>query len=212
MDLVFSIVCDIAPVTFNKKEELATLMLVCKDCMKSKIVQNSMHIHKARYFLDELHNNTIALVVAIKNGDITDTMKIKEQEIMGQATATSDIQDCFNMGLMAQYKEMIYECINDPYFRNIDHDIMKEYERIVGSKDAVYNHIHDPEHHMFDDGNAHNYSFYYYCEMYGYSVLDLKNEDPFDNEDEDDEEEDEDYEDDEDDENDENDDDEEDDM
>lgn len=174
-ELIFSIVCDTAPV-FYSKEELSILLLVSKECANSQTVKKSICLWKARYLIDQLYENTISLVCETNKEEY----ERREKNILIQVDASDFMHNCFNMKLISGYKEMAYNEINDPYFSNIDYDIMKQYERIIGSEETVRSHMHDPEHPVFDDGEPHHFSFYYSCEMYGYSVMDLESEDVFD--------------------------------
>lgn len=175
-DLVFSIVCDSNVGKIFKKEEVAALMLVSKDCVGCELLKDSICVYKARYLLEQLHSKTISLVFAKNKGETQKVEQLEqtEKEILQSAL---EVQDFFIMGLMADYKEKVYDSKTDAYFSSTDDAMMCEYKRIVntvvGDDDAVYNHIHDPNHPIFQDGNKHYYCFYEEYEINEASIFDV---------------------------------------
>jgi hypothetical protein len=187
-DLVLQIVCSCAPNdAFYTKEEVSKLMLVSKACIDIPILKDSQDIYKAKYLLDELNYNTITLAIArdkkekeLKALKRLKRLEKKEKKILQQVLeqGTEMLRDCFTVGLMAVYKEQIYDNKTDYYFTHTDRAVLYEYERIVnanfGGEQAVYEHHHNPRHCMFQDdkNHHHQYAFYYDHESYGSSVLD----------------------------------------
>ena len=168
-DLVLSIVCDIAtPSIPYTKEEIGTLMLVSKTCVNCQLTKDSVDVLKAQYFLEELNSNAISLAFA-KNKEDTEKivqLKTKKTEILDTIfNEEGQLLDYFTMGLMATYKEMIYDSKHDCFFRDIEYAIMFEYDCIIdkyfGGEQAVYDHIHKPMHPMFQYTDMYYYSFYY---------------------------------------------------
>lgn len=180
LDLIFGIVCDVAePSTIFTKEEVGTLMLVCKSCADCTLAKHVAVVHKATYLLDQLHSNTISLAFAKRKSETEkyDSLETKEEDIIKEVFQDKKLLEHFTMGLMAEYKELIYDGKHDMYFSYQDRDVLDEYELIVetyfGGENAVYEHEHDPEHSMFQvKSTGSYYSFYYEYEIYGYCILD----------------------------------------
>jgi len=131
-----------------------------------------------RHLIKNLYQNTVALTLAKRE---CDEGKIKQAEEQEKEFILHN-NDSFDMLLISGYKELVYEYIkysddsDGSLFTEIDYDIMKELERIIGDQKKVRDHIFDVDHPVFDDGMPHNFNFYYEWEIYGNSILDILDE------------------------------------
>jgi hypothetical protein len=138
-------------------------------------VQEQMKKDTEKY-LNMVDVNSYRILCCEKNKEPENQLehKQKEEKMMEEIKA-SPIATLFTMLLIAEFKELVYESIFFPHFDQYDNDRMCGLERVIKTyygDDVLENHIHDPEHFLFNDGR-HHYMFYERYEAHGTKILDV---------------------------------------
>ena len=123
-----------------KKEELIQLIKktsLCF-CLQNKNMRDVMQFHRITDAFSKFQKNPVADTYIQLHSDMDKSL--------------------FNMLLIAEYKELIYESIHDFHFNQ--YEVLERYqeaEQILCSPDELQKHRYDPEHFIFKD---RKYSFY----------------------------------------------------
>jgi hypothetical protein len=123
------------------KEELVQLIKntsLCI-CLQNKSIKDSIQFHRITHAFSKFQNNPVAATA------------------YNQLRADED-KALFNMLLIAEYKELIYESIHDFHFNQ--NELLERYQEAVQelcSPDELQKHRYDPEHPIF---KGRKYAFY----------------------------------------------------
>ena len=170
------------------KDQTLMMLLTFKDAKYNKGIQEMKIKHKTYSIYNKLHSAIISLAFANNKNDLTKILDshARINSLLNQVyESDANAQDAFIRLMMAEYKELVYNSIYDPYFDRIEAALHGIYEKIVTEKEEyfdVQNHCHDPTHYMFADMKL--YDFYDMIECKGLNILcDQHNNDSYDSDD-----------------------------
>lgn len=131
---------------------------------------------RTQAYFNNIESNMVSIVFAHDESKKSDFLN-KEEKMMRDIMA-SPYADTFQLLLLAEYKERVYESIYYPHMDKADFDMMSELERLVlkyYGQQKLDDHEHDPQHAMFNDGK-HFYMFYEMVESKGKKILKVADE------------------------------------
>lgn len=167
IDLVVSLVFD-NDETFKNltKMDLMKTVLTSKQYKSNKNIMRQIDINYIKYNVYKLFE---IFDENIKNMGLSkDRRNIENYTIyMNNIDIISNIiqkeciefQHCFIDLVIAEYKEYVYENFYGKNFDGIQCIYMKTYKEFLISNDLLYDHVHDPNHYMYQDTNR-LYMFY----------------------------------------------------
>jgi peroxiredoxin len=177
-ELALSIVFDNTNCFKNlDKQQTKMLLLTCKDAKLNENIEKMRVKYVATNLFQNLDTSVTSLMFAHYNSDLAKIEKTQSQivTILNDVYARNDaVSDAFKMLTISEYKEQIYNSINDPTFEMVEMDILYTLDEIINENPElfdVYNHQHDPSHFIFEDRKV-EYSFYEQVEKDGGYILD----------------------------------------
>ena len=188
-ELVFSLIFDNEDALKTiSKQQIGILCCTTKLAMSNNNIMQLRNKYMALDMYDSVLNKINEALFTLYNGGSAITVaKYKDlcneahnlmTDIYDFCCYNADVKDCLEMYIMAEYKETTYNIMysyRDNRYRHF-HDMLSQvfiHNMHTSVCDDVYNHIHDPNHYVFD---GKKYKFYEEVEKQGNSVLEIHDE------------------------------------